>query len=66
MRLEITAEQTSARQTQEPPSILHRTLAITIIQLFILFQLVLPYVKFFLQAAYKYEREHKISVKLLT
>lgn len=66
LRLEIATEQISTSRTQEPPSILHRTLATTIIQLFILFQLVLPYVKFFLQAAYKYEREHKISEKLLS
>ncbi|KAH8646978.1 hypothetical protein BGZ60DRAFT_424153 [Tricladium varicosporioides] len=66
LRLAVTTEQISTSQTKEPPSILHRTLATTIIQFFILLQLILPYVKFFLQAAYKYEREHKISEKLLS
>jgi hypothetical protein len=48
------------------PSLLHRTLATTIIQLFIFFQLVLPYIKNFLRTAHRYDREHKISEKLLT
>ncbi|KAG9236811.1 hypothetical protein BJ875DRAFT_419440 [Amylocarpus encephaloides] len=49
-----------------PRSLLHRMLATSILQLFIFFQLVLPYVKTFLQTAYRYEREHKISEKVLT
>ena len=50
----------------ESPSLLHRTLASTIIQLFILFQFVLPYIKYLLAAAYQYDREHKISEKVLS
>jgi hypothetical protein len=48
------------------PSLLHRSLATAIIQLFIFFQLVLPYIKNFLRTAYRYDREHKISEKMLT
>lgn len=48
------------------PSLLHRTLASTIVQLFILFQIILPYLKYLLSAAYQYEREHKISEKVLS
>lgn len=47
------------------PSLLHRTLASTIVQLFILLQFVLPYLKYLLTAAYRYEREHKIAEKVL-
>ncbi|MCJ1224990.1 hypothetical protein MMC12_001637 [Toensbergia leucococca] len=47
------------------PSLLHRLLASGIIQIFLFFQLVLPYVKIFLQNAYKYERAHHISEKIL-
>jgi hypothetical protein len=50
----------------DQPSILHRTLASTIVQLFILFQFVLPYLKYLLSAAYQYDREHKISEKLFS
>jgi hypothetical protein len=46
-------------------SLLHRTLASTIIQFFILFQFILPYLKHLLSAAYQYDREHKISEKIL-
>jgi len=48
------------------PSLLHRTLASTIVQIFILFQFMLPYLKYFLNMAYQYERTHKISEKVLS
>jgi len=48
------------------PSLLHRTLASTIVQLFILFQSILPYLKYLLRAAYQYDRTHKISEKVLS
>ena len=50
----------------DQPSLLHRTLASSIVQLFILFQFVLPYLKYLLSAAYQYDREHKISEKLFS
>jgi hypothetical protein len=53
-------------QSNHSPSFLHKTLASTIIQLFILFQFVLPYLKYVLASAYQYERSHKLSEKFLT
>jgi len=47
-------------------SLLHRTLASTIIQFFVLFQFILPYLKHLLSTAYQYDREHKISEKILS
>ncbi|KAK0129293.1 hypothetical protein ONS95_001226 [Cadophora gregata] len=47
-------------------SLLHRTLASTIVQFFILAQFVLPYIKYLLRAAYQYDREHKISEKVFS
>ncbi|RAL67002.1 hypothetical protein DID88_007782 [Monilinia fructigena] len=38
----------------------------TIIQLFILFQFILPYLKYLLTSAYQYDRTHKISEKVLS
>lgn len=48
------------------PSLLHRTLASSIVQLFIFLQFILPYFKYLLSAAYQYDREHKISEKVLS
>jgi hypothetical protein len=47
------------------PSVIHRTLASSIIQLFSFLQFILPHVKYLLRAAYQYDREHKISEKVL-
>lgn len=47
------------------PSILHKILASTIVQLFILSHFLLPYVKTCLRSAYEYERTHHISQKVL-
>jgi hypothetical protein len=41
-------------------SLLHRTLSSSIVQLFLLFQFLLPYFTYFLAAVYQYDREHKI------
>ncbi|KAB8299315.1 hypothetical protein EYC80_001390 [Monilinia laxa] len=49
-----------------PPSLLQRSVAATIIQLFILFQFILPYLKYLLTLAYQYDRTHKISEKVLS
>lgn len=35
-------------------------------QLFILFQFILPYIKYLLNSAYQYDRTHKISEKVLS
>ncbi len=47
------------------PSLLHRTLAASIINFFVLVQFLLPYIKVLLRAAYEYERTHHISQKVL-
>lgn len=51
--------------TPPPPSILHKILASTIVQLFIIVQVLLPYLKILLRTAYEYERTHHISEKVL-
>ncbi|TVY82524.1 hypothetical protein LSUE1_G003876 [Lachnellula suecica] len=68
LRLEGNFEYSSASQAANAnhPSLLHRTLASTIIQIFIFVQLVLPYLKYLLQSAYRYDRAHKISEKVLS
>jgi hypothetical protein len=68
LRLEMNPDYTSSSQPQDSnqPSLLHRTLASTIIQLFVFFQFILPYLKYLLQSAYQYDREHKISEKVLS
>ncbi|KAH7036256.1 hypothetical protein B0J12DRAFT_582032 [Macrophomina phaseolina] len=48
------------------PSWLHRLLASSIIQCFLLLHLLLPYIKLFIGHAYKYERQHRISEKLVS
>lgn len=50
---------------QQEPSLLHKALASAIVQLFIFIQFVLPYLKYLLSTAYAYDREHKISEKVL-
>ena len=46
-------------------SLLHRLLASGIVQLFILFSFVLPYVKITMTSAYNYERSHHLSERVL-
>jgi hypothetical protein len=47
------------------PSILHRVLAVAILQVFLLFQFLLPYFKALMAEAFSFERKHKMSEKLL-
>lgn len=59
------AERRLAEQNgEEPPSFLHRGLATFIVQMFILFQFLLPYINIFAAAAYKYERQNRISERV--
>jgi hypothetical protein len=60
------ASRSSQSRTTNQPSILHRTLASTIVQVFILFQFMLPHLKYVLSSAYQYERTHKISEKVIS
>jgi hypothetical protein len=48
-----------------PPSLLHRILASLVIQLFILASFLLPHIKILLRKAYLYERNNRISEKML-
>jgi len=54
----------SGNSAATPPSLLHRLLASGIVQLFILFSFFLPYVKFYLRSAYRYERSNHISERV--
>jgi hypothetical protein len=47
-------------------SLLHRMLAQSIVQFFLMIHYVVPYIKLFLRAAYKYDREHHISEKVFS
>lgn len=59
------ASPSSARPHQQTPSLLHRFLASFIIQIFLLCQLVLPYVRYCLHKAYHYERTHQVLKTIL-
>ncbi|TEY38171.1 hypothetical protein BOTCAL_0492g00080 [Botryotinia calthae] len=61
-----TSENSQDSNTGEPPSLLQKSIAAIIIQLFILFQFILPYLKHLLTSAYQYDRTHKISEKVLS
>lgn len=50
----------------QKPSILHRALAALIVQMFLVVQFLLPYIKVFMAAAYRYERRHRISERVLS
>lgn len=63
---DIRGNGTNEAKLPPQPSFLHRTLATTIVQLFILCQFAIPFIKNFVQTAYRYDREHKISEKVLT
>ncbi|KAL5687925.1 hypothetical protein EMGR_001239 [Emarellia grisea] len=47
-------------------SYLHRLLASSIVQFFLIVQFLLPYVKILLQQVYRYERSHRITERLVT
>jgi hypothetical protein len=55
-----------ADHEQPPPSLLHRALAAFVVRLFIIFQILLPYIKVFFAAAYRYERQHRISERVFS
>lgn len=51
-----------------PParSYLHRLLASTIVQIFLIVRFILPYVRVFLRQVYEYERSHRLSERIVT
>ncbi|KAI9932159.1 hypothetical protein MW887_009668 [Aspergillus wentii] len=54
-----------SQRTPSERSYLHRLLASTIIQLFLLIQFLLPYAKILLQQMYQYERSHRVTERLV-
>ncbi|KAJ5983226.1 hypothetical protein N7481_005325 [Penicillium waksmanii] len=59
----------SPTQSRQPPpsrSYLHRLLASTIVQIFLLVRFILPYFKVFLRQVYDYERSHRITERIVT
>lgn len=60
-----TTDRATIRRPAQPPSLLHRTLASTIVQFFVLLSLLLPYIKLFLRKAHEYERTHHVTETLL-
>ncbi|CAG8909789.1 unnamed protein product [Penicillium egyptiacum] len=52
--------------TPQPRSYLHKVLASTILQLFILLRLLLPYLRVLLRQLYEYERTHHITERIVT
>ncbi|KAL3421202.1 hypothetical protein PVAG01_07647 [Phlyctema vagabunda] len=56
----------SAPNLPEEPSLLHRTLAMAIIQFFLFLQFVLPYLKYLLISAYQYDRTHRITERMFS
>ena len=46
-------------------SVLHRMTATLVLQMFILVQFLLPYIKIFLSHAYQFEREHQVTRRLV-
>lgn len=52
-------------QQEEDPTILHRVIAMAVLQVFLLLSFIWPYVQTGCRGAYQYEREHHISEKIL-
>ncbi|KAK5279927.1 hypothetical protein LTR16_007299, partial [Cryomyces antarcticus] len=57
---------TKQQQTEAETSLLHKILASGVVQLFLLFHFVVPYIKLFLGTAYRYERTHHVSERLFS
>lgn len=58
--------QSSIPGVNTEPSLLHRTLASTIVQFFLFVQFLLPYLRYLLSTAYQYDRTHKITEKIFS
>lgn len=56
----------SVKEPYQSPSILHRILAAVIVQIFLIVHILLPYIKLFVAAAYRYERRYRISERVLS
>ncbi|KAF2196517.1 hypothetical protein GQ43DRAFT_383111 [Delitschia confertaspora ATCC 74209] len=62
----ITHTSRSNEPPTQSPSLLHRATAKTVFYIFILLNFLLPYLKLFIGYAYQYEREHKITQRVLS
>lgn len=58
-------EVSSARPEYEPTA-LHRIVATAVVQAFMLFSFLWPYLQISMRSAYQYEREHHISERILS
>ncbi|KAF2659938.1 DEAD-domain-containing protein [Lophiostoma macrostomum CBS 122681] len=56
----------STERQPQNPSTLHRIIAATVFQTFVLMQFLLPYIKLFFNAAYTFEREHKVTQRVFS
>ncbi|KAJ5578630.1 uncharacterized protein N7459_007594, partial [Penicillium hispanicum] len=54
------------KMIQPTRSYLHRLLASSIVQLFLLIRFILPYARLFLRQVYEYERSHRITERIVT
>lgn len=64
----LRTSQQSPDPIQRPPqnpTILHRMTATVVLQLFLLIQFLLPYIRLFLAHAYRFERKHQITKRLV-
>ncbi|KAF2432895.1 hypothetical protein EJ08DRAFT_629658 [Tothia fuscella] len=50
----------------DQPSILHQILAACVVRIFLTCQILLPYLKVFLRAVFSYERQHRVSERVLS
>lgn len=57
---------TQSRAIQPPRSYLHRLLASSIVQIFLVIRFLLPYFRIFLRQIYEYERSHRITERIVT
>lgn len=55
---------TAAAESEMKPSVLHRLVASAIVNLFLIFNLLLPYIQLVVAHAYRYERKYKISERV--
>ena len=53
------------RETLQDTSLLHRLTAMVVFQAFVFLQFLLPYVKLLIGHAYRFEREHKITHRIV-
>lgn len=64
IRLPQTAS-VARKETPQDASLLHRLTAVIVFQAFIFVQFLLPYIKLLIGHAYRFEREHKITQRIL-